>query len=209
MATVLSNTMTSNQSNDGSGFDCLVFENSNSTRPSLLVESLNFTFDNQQTSLLIDSTDSKDITVAFEHYLTKFQESEANFIYTLTHSYFEDGMDNDAISALKSYFDLSPYPAISWFATLFNSHLQEPNITYRLLRCICDRTYSKYSKNLISFVRGSLNDKNIEVQEAAIMVLERWRTKECLDVIESTKYVNPLLEDYANTLKEELREELC
>lgn len=160
-------------------------------------------------SLQKDSTETDKMNRLFEHYLHMFQKNESSFLYCLSHSSFADGMNNEAANVMKSYFELSPYPAISWFATLFNDHIKDSNISFRLLRCLCDSSYRKYSRNLISFVRGALNDKNVEVQEAAFMVLENWRTKECLDVIENTKYVNPLLETYASSLKEELKEELC
>lgn len=160
-------------------------------------------------SLQKDSTETEKMNRIFEHYLHMFQKNEQNFLFCLTHSSFEDGMYNEAADIIKTYFDLSPYPAISWFATVFNSHIQDPNVSYRLLRCLCNSRYRKYSKNLISFVRGALNDHSVEVQEAAFMVLENWRTQECLDVIEHTGFINPLLETYVMTLKYELKEELC
>lgn len=168
-----------------------------------------FTKDRHNTSIKKDSTSTEDMHRVFEHYLHIFSKNEPNFIHTLTHSIFEDGMENEASNLLKSYFALSPYPAISWFSTVFNSHLNDPNVSYRLLRCLCNKQYSTYSKNLISFVRGALNDKSIEVQESAFMVLESWRNKECLDVLENTNYVNPILAEYAESLKNELRDELC
>ena len=187
----------------------ILVENSNTTSPTTIAENRNYSFEDRPIFIQKDSTDSNDINRLFEYYLDRFKENETNFLYVLTHSYFEDGMDNPAIDMLNSYFELSPYPSISWFSTFFNTHLQEPNITYRLLRCLCNYKYRQYSKNLISFVRGSLNDKSVEVQESAFMVLESWRTQECLDVIESTQCVNPLLEDYVNILRAELEQELC
>lgn len=187
----------------------ILVENSNTTSPTTVAENRNYSFENRPVFIQKDSTDSNDINMLFEYYLERFKENETNFIYVLIHSYFEDGMDNPAIDMLNSYFELSPYPSISWFSTFFNTHLKEPNISYRLLRCLCNYKYRKFSKNLISFVRGALNDKSVEVQEAAFMVLESWRTQECLDVIESTQCINPLLEDYVKILRAELEQELC
>lgn len=209
MATTYQINRTHNSEYLTSADNIILVENSNTTSPTLVAENNNYSFENSHKFIQKDSTDSNDINRLFEYYLNRFKENETNFLYVLTHSYFEDGMDNPAIDMLNSYFELSPYPSISWFSTFFNTHLQEPNITYRLLRCLCNYKYRQYSKNLISFVRGSLNDKSVEVQESAFMVLESWRTQECLDVIESTQCVNPLLEDYVNILRAELEQELC
>ena len=46
-------------------------------------------------------------------------------------------------------------------------------------------------------------------QEAAIMVIEEWRTKECLDALLSVhSYASDIIEDYAMMVAGELKEEL-
>ena len=60
----------------------------------------------------------------------------------------------------------------------------------------------------IPMVRSGLSDKSTLIQEAAIMIIEEWRTKECLDALERTELTSQWIKEYANSVINELKEEL-
>lgn len=61
---------------------------------------------------------------------------------------------------------------------------------------------------LLPIVKAGLADKSSMVQEAAIMVIEQWRTKNCLEALETSTFHSKMIEVYANQIIEELKEEL-
>lgn len=60
----------------------------------------------------------------------------------------------------------------------------------------------------IPMVRSGLSDKSTLIQEAAIMIIEEWRTKECLDALERTVLASQWIQEYANSVIKELKGEL-
>ena len=66
-----------------------------------------------------------------------------------------------------------------------------------------------YSDTLLPMVIAGLNAPSSKTQEAALMVIEEWRTKQCLDALKT--YLNRssrLIERYAKVVETELEEEL-
>ena len=62
---------------------------------------------------------------------------------------------------------------------------------------------------LLPVVVAGLRSGNSSEQEAAIMVIEEWRTKECLDALCIVpSFASEMIADYANMVKEELEKEL-
>ena len=62
---------------------------------------------------------------------------------------------------------------------------------------------------LLPMVLASLRSDNSAEQEAAIMVIEEWRTKECLDAISNVpRFSSDIIADYAKMVTDELKQEL-
>ena len=62
---------------------------------------------------------------------------------------------------------------------------------------------------MLTIVVSGLRSEVSAEQEAAIMVIEEWRTKECLEAIRSVhKFASDMIEDYAKMVADELEEEL-
>lgn len=61
---------------------------------------------------------------------------------------------------------------------------------------------------MLSMVTAGLASSFSEDQEAAIMVVEKWRTKDCLDAMTHTSYGSDWLNEYAMQVVEELKDEL-
>jgi len=61
---------------------------------------------------------------------------------------------------------------------------------------------------LLAIVIAGLRSGISSEQEAALMVIEEWRTKECYEVLKSVSFQSDWIADYAQIVKSELEEEL-
>lgn len=154
-----------------------------------------------------ESTSDNDIRKADTTYFTALLNISDKVIYLILHSTFEDGMTNSAIKTVRDIFYRRPYIAGSWLSLLFTYNQTNDKLISGLLRIIA--TFEKeYSWMFIPMVRSGLSDKSTLIQEAAIMIIEEWRTKECLDALERTELTSQWIQEYANSVIKELKEEL-
>lgn len=154
-----------------------------------------------------ESTSDNDIRKAETTYFNALLNISDKVVYLILHSTFEDGMTNPAIETVRDIFYRSPYMAGNWLSFLFSNNQTNDKLISGLLRIIA--TFEKeYSWMFIPMVRSGLSDKSTLIQEAAIMIIEEWRTKECLDALERTELTSQWIQEYANSVIEELKEEL-
>lgn len=154
-----------------------------------------------------ESTSDYDIKKAEATYFNALFNISDKVTYLILHSTFEDGMTNPAIETVRHIFYRSPYIAGSWLSFLFSNNQTNDKLISGLLRIIA--TFEKkYSGMFIPMVRSGLSDKSTLIQEAAIMIIEEWRTKECLDALERTVLASQWVQEYANSVIKELKEEL-
>lgn len=154
-----------------------------------------------------ESTSDNDIRKADATYFNALLNISNKVTYLILHSTFEDGMTNSAIETVRDIFYRRPYMAGIWLSYLFSYNQRNDKVIAGLLRIIA--TFEKeYSQMFIPMVRSGLSDKSTLIQEAAIMIIEEWRTKECLDALECTELSSQWIQEYANSVIKELKEEL-
>lgn len=154
-----------------------------------------------------ESTSDVDIRKADITYLNALLNISDKVVYLILHSHFEDGMTNPAIETVRDIFYRRPFIAASWICMIFSSNQDNDRIISGLLRIIA--TFDKsYSSIFIPIVRSGLSDKSPLTQEAAIMVIEEWRTEECLSALECTNLASQWIKEYAESVIDELKEEL-
>lgn len=160
---------------------------------------------------VFDDSETSNIAVqdANEREMNLFRRNEYKFLYTLRHTVFEDGCNNEATNLFDSMLQKNKYVAISWLYEFWCDHQDDPIVFEGLIRLIGRITDKGYWKTLFSIVRNGFSDNNPEIQEAAIMVAESWRTKACLVALSNTSYESPWIRNYANQVIEELKEELA
>lgn len=161
-----------------------------------------FVLDNSETSSLA-------VRDANERDHQYFCQNEYKFLYTLRHSVFEDGCDNEATELFNSMLSRNKYVAIAWLYEFWCDHQDDSIVFKGIIRLIGRVSDKGYWKTLFSIVRNGFTDKDTEVQEAAIMVAESWRNKNCLEALKNTVYASPWIRNYANQIIEELTEELA
>lgn len=153
-------------------------------------------------------TSSEAINLNNERDKERFDKQSYKFLYTLRHTVFEDGMDNDATEMFSRMTKQNKYVAICWLHDLWADHQEEPAVVEGIIRLIGGINDKAYWKTLMSIVRAGLSDKNESVQEAAVMVTEAWRTLACYQALQQTHLPDGWIKDYAIEVMEELEEEL-
>lgn len=156
-----------------------------------------------------DSTSNVDINRVNEVFNRMLQDRTSSFVWNLKHCDFEDGISNPVIDEVKEYLSKNRYVTITWLHTIYSKYLRDEVVLAALLRVVAMSVDVSYSDTLLPMVIAGLNAPYSKTQEAALMVIEEWRTKQCLNALNT--YLNGtsrLIERYAKDVKTELEEEL-
>lgn len=109
------------------------------------------------------------------------------------------------LSAEKQPIKLS-WRKIEW---LHSNNQKDIDVLAGLLRIIGMTVEKEDTDMLLTMVKAGLSDSHSKTQEAALMVIEQWRTRNCLIAIETAPSFNSSwLCDYAKQIESELNEEL-
>ena len=156
----------------------------------------------------VDSTDTDAINQINEEFALRLKARSKYFIISLKMADFEDGMTNELSDEVEQYLAHNKYPTYAWLNSLYSQNQTDYEVIAGLLRIINLTIDTSDSNYLLPIVKCGLNDRNIEAQEAAIMVVERWRTKECLDALQTAHFSSPWIKEYADNIISELIKEL-
>lgn len=141
--------------------------------------------------------------------LEEFNKRQAKFVYLLHHTNFEDGLENEATDFFGKFFKKDPCISLFWLSGVYTDNMTDIAVVEGILRIISLLDAVEYRKYILPLVKASFNDKNVEVQEAAIMVAEKWRNKMCLEALQTTSFASKWIQEYANQVIDELKEELA
>ncbi|MDM8252708.1 hypothetical protein QUW55_14035 [Phocaeicola barnesiae] len=155
-----------------------------------------------------DSTNSRDVNAANNAFEKMLNQRTPAFVWSILHVDFEDGMYNSVIEEVKYYLKENEYVTILWLHTIFSQNQHNQNILAALLRIIAMTIKSEKSDKLMTMVISGLNQPSSKTQEAALEVIEEWRTKPCLDALHNLHYRSCWIEKYATIVEKELEEEL-
>lgn len=156
----------------------------------------------------LESTDSNDIEMQNRKVFTQLQKYTLTFVRILKRTDFEDGMTNYVSDIVEDFIKSNSFVTYSWLSTIYSSYQKDAVVLAGLLRIIELTIRNEDVDILLPIVKAGLADKSSMVQEAAIMVIEQWRTKNCLDALETATFHSKMIEVYANQIIEELKEEL-
>lgn len=167
---------------------------------------------NEQKVLQSDKGDSTSTSTQRQmnlELLEEFNKQKAKFVYLLHHTNFEDGLDNEATEFFSKLFKKDPCISLFWLSGVYTDNMTDIAVVEGILRIISMLDAVEYRKYILPLVKASFNDKNVEVQEAAIMVAEKWRNKMCLEALQTTSFASKWIKEYANQVMNELKEELA
>lgn len=157
---------------------------------------------------LSDSTSTHDINAANSVFEKMLNQRTPAFLWSILHVNFEDGMSNNVIEEVEHYLNENEYVTILWLHSIFSQNQQDQNVLEALLRIISVTIKSEKSDKLMTMVIAGLNQPSSKTQEAALEVIEEWRTKQCLSALYNLQSNSCWIEDYAMKVKNELEEEL-
>lgn len=162
----------------------------------------------EQVGESFESTDSNDIEMQNRKVFAQLQKYTLTFVRILKRTDFEDGMTNYVSDVVEDFIKSNSFVTYSWLSTIYSNYQKDAVVLAGLLRIIELTIRNEDVDILLPIVKTGLVDKSSMVQEAAIMVIEQWRTKNCLDALETATFHSKMIEVYANQIIEELKEEL-
>lgn len=156
----------------------------------------------------IYSTRAIDINKLNQEDLEYFRTRSDEVSNAILRTDFEDGMDNDVTELIRSYIKKNKSAAYNWLNELYSKNLKNASLIEGLLRTLAMVTERGDENSLLPIVIAGLRSGVTSEQEAAIMVIEEWRTKECLDALKTTQFGTGWIKTYAEKVMSELEEEV-
>ena len=144
----------------------------------------------------LESTDSNDIERQNRKIFAQLQKYTPTFVRILKRTDFEDGMTNYVSDVVEDFIKSNSFVTYSWLSTIYSNYQKDAVILAGLLRIIELTIRNEDVDILLPIVKTGLADKSSMVQEAAIMVIEQWRTKNCLDALETATFHSKMIEQY-------------
>lgn len=154
------------------------------------------------------NTRTSDINKVNQEDLEYFRTRSIEIIYAIAQTDFEDGKENDVIELVETFMRRNKSVTYNWLCEIYSCNLENSNIVEGLLRIISYVTDKGDETILLPIVVAGLRSNNVSEQEAAIMVIEEWRTKECLEALMNTSFSTIIVEKYAHKVMAELKKEL-
>lgn len=163
---------------------------------------------NSYTSVVQEADSSLSERETLTEYEKYLDERKEIFIGLLKITDFEDGMDNEPIREARLYWQEDENATIYWFRDIFNTSKNDNDVLSGLLRVVGSVAWKEPIGLLMPMFEEGLQRDSSKVQEAAIMLAEEWRTRECLKALQSATYQSEWMEEYARMVEEELKQEL-
>lgn len=164
-----------------------------------------------------NSTNSEAVEKENRNHIDKLRNNEFYFVQILLYSSFEDGNSNEAIEYIKEQLSINSVATSNWIAEFFVKNQRDDDrieieILYGLLRIIAylnDRDCFDYIHGVLQLVlQTALQSDIVYLQEAALMVTEAWRDKDCLHLLKKMKFEDSYIQKYADIIKNELTSEI-
>lgn len=167
-----------------------------------------------------NSTSSKNVEIENKKHIDTLRRNESYFIQLLFNADFEDGNTNQAIEYIDNQLKLNSIATSNWIAEFFSKYSTPEatdnensiNIIYGLLRIIAylnNHDCFDYIKGTLTLIlRLSLKINIPYLQEAGLMVIESWRSHDCLQILKEESFKDKYISKYADLLLQELIKEL-
>lgn len=156
-----------------------------------------------------DSTSSVDINQNNRAFFSLLSKRSQTFVWLLKHTDFEDGIENDITKEVYGYIKKNEFVTYAWLNSIFSNHQNNADVLAGLLRVVGMTVRVEDTDMLLPMVKAGLSDPQSKTQEAALMVIEQWRTLNCLTALETAPaFTSSWICDYAEQIKLELIEEI-
>ena len=156
-----------------------------------------------------DSTNSTDINQINRAFFLSLSKRTQTFVWLLEHTDFEDGIENDVTKEVHGYIKKNEFVTYAWLNSIFANYQDNADVLAGLLRVVGMTVSIEDTDMLLPMVKAGLSAPQSKAQEAALMVIEEWRTSNCLTALETAPtFTSSWIRDYAEQIKSELVEEI-
>lgn len=166
-----------------------------------------------------NSTSSQNIEIENRKHIDYLRRNESYFIQLLLNVDYEDGNTNDAILFFEKQLNKNSIATSNWLAEIFMKYSiseafneKSKNILYGLLRIIAylnNHDCFDYIKGTLTLILKTTLETNIPyLQEAGLMVIESWRSLDCLNLLKDFSFDDAYIIEYSKILIKELTTEL-
>lgn len=156
-----------------------------------------------------ESTSDTTINKSNEEFLKYLKDQEEDFVISLIRTDFEDGYNNEVLDFIDKCIKENRYVTFVWLYQVYSRHKSDYRVLAGLLRIVESKSTVDDIDTFYPMVELALKNPNPMCQEAAIMTIETWRNKQCLQLLESIKLSSPIMQQYANIVITELRREVA
>lgn len=157
-------------------------------------------------------TDSTDINRRNKEYKNSLDAITPEFLVMLRREDFEDGIENDSIKTVRGFLKQNEAVTYLWMHSLFTRNEYDQRVVSGLLRIISMTVKDEDQDSLMPIILAALRSENSYEQEAAVMVIEEWRTPSCRDALgvslEKNQFHTEMMRNYAEMVYSELLEEI-
>lgn len=157
----------------------------------------------------LDSTSDTSINKTNEEFMMYLKNQEEDLVISLIRTDFEDGYNNEVLNFVDKCKNENRYITFLWLYQVYSRHKSDYRVLAGLLRIIESKSTVDDIDTFYPMVELGLKNPNPMCQEAAIMTIETWRNKQCLQLLESIQLSSPVMQQYANIVITELRREVA
>lgn len=156
----------------------------------------------------IDGSTS-DVNLLNDQFLKRLEDDKDEIVFLMRHSAIEDGYDNEVVQFVRPYYEENNYLTLLWLYKLYSEYLEDDFVFSSILDLLSCLGVKQSDMNfMISLVCNGLNSKLSLVQEAALKVIEKWRSRECLMALRQASFNSKWISTYAAHIMCELQREL-
>lgn len=163
------------------------------------------------------STTSESTEKKNRNFIDSLRNNKEVFLSLLYHSDFEDGESNDAIEYIKDKLSENSIATTSWLCELFSAYQIDSDnptsssfVAYGIMRILAyvnnEDCFGYIKGQLIQLLNSALTTNVSYIQEAAIMVIENWRDKDLITLLQQAVIKDTCLSSYRDSVLEELNE---
>ncbi len=157
----------------------------------------------------LSSANTSDPNILNEQFLARLDEEKEEIIFLMRHEIIEDGVENEVVVSIRPYYKENKFMTLLWLYRLYAHCQNDTSVFSGILDLIyCLDVKPNDMDLMVSLVSNGLNSPYSIVQETAIKVTEKWRTKECLDALKLANFSSKWMSSYAKKVIVELEQEL-
>jgi len=140
----------------------------------------------------------------------KLQEGFARqLILCIKEQHFEYGVTSMADQLVSEQMNINALATKNTINKLFIDNYNKPDIVIGLLQVVSRITVEQINPEGYTMATAAISHENHEVKETAIRCLENWGDKKALEILQSISVDIAWLQDYVNSIINDIQEELC